>query len=212
MRYIRGAVCTIFAFSCILLLWMIIHEGMKPDIEDNPTAVESTAGTKEAEMEEEAFPQFVIKKRPVCYTGTKPDLKKYISVSDKTDGDLTDKVKVTSGKLKTDEAGLYPVTLEVTNSLGNTASYNMFMNVVEKSESKAAIKLKKYSITLNKNAEFDPEDYVDSVLDEDGKEVDAPELDIINEGSTKNSGVYPVIYQGTDHGKELIAVLMVEIR
>lgn len=154
---------------------------------------------------------FTIEKEPVCYVGEEPNIREFVSVSDSLDGDLTEKMTIDTSKLDTEEDGLYPVTLTVANSLGDEVSYRMFMCVKKETENQAAVKLTQYSVVLDKGEEFDPEDYVDSVLNEQGEAMIDPELDITNE-STGEEGVFPVIYQLKDYYADTTAVLMVEIR
>lgn len=157
-------------------------------------------------------PQFKIEKEPVCYIDEEPDLREFVSVFDSIDGDLTEKMTIDTSKLDTSDAGLYPVTLEVTNSLGDQVSYRMFMCVKEATDNPTAVKLTEYSILLEKGEDFDPEDYVDAVINEQGEEMIDPELEITNESTGDQDGVFPVIYQLKDYYADTTAVLMVEIR
>ena len=144
-------------------------------------------------------PTFTITKEPVCLLGKMPDIKKYLSVEDSADGDLTDKVKVTSVDMDTDKTGRYPVTLEVKNSLGEQVSYRMYMLVKTSTSDQARIYLKQYSIRLEKNSTFDPEDYIAEVKNGYGETMYHPSLNIENNVDISTPGIYPVFYQLEDY-------------
>ena len=172
----------------------------------------TTYFSRDAHYTDYSSPRLKIEKEPVCTVGEQPDMTEFVSVTDKIDGDLTENIRVDSSKLNTEEPGLYPVTLKVTNSMNDTISYRMFLSVKEKTEDRTAIKLSQYSVTVKKKAEINPEDYINEVLDADGDVIEDPDLEITNEGSTKNAGVFPVIYRLDDDDMDAVAVLMVEIR
>lgn len=156
-------------------------------------------------------PEFSIIKEPVCKVGDSPDIRDFVSVEDKYDGDITDHVEL-EGQLDTNEAGLYALTLHVTNSMNDTVSYRMFMHVKEESENKSVVKLSQYSVSLEKNAEFNAMEYIDDVLNSVGDKIYDPDLDITNEVDTDKPGIYPVVYRIADYSADTTAVLMVEIK
>lgn len=168
--------------------------------------------TRNVRFKDYTPPVFSIVKEPVCMVGEEPDIKKFVSVEDRVDGDLTDSLEITSNKVDTTEEGLYPVSMEVTNSMGETVSYNMFVKVEEERENQAAVKLTQYSVRLDKGADFDAEDYIDEVLNGYGEAMSDPDMEITDEVNTDNPGLYPVVYRLADYFIDTAAVLMVEVK
>ena len=216
MRQFRFVVCFIFAVSCVLFAGTMIHQGNKAK-NANVAVVEGSEEELELKTADSpkgqklTSPVFTIEKEPVCLLGETLDITDYVSAKDKVDGDLTDQIEITSSKADTEKEGLYPVTLEVENSLGDTASYRMFVRVEEEKENQAAVKLTQYSVRLEKGASFRAEDYIDEVLDGYGEAMQEPDLEITDEVNTDNPGLYPVVYRLADSGIDASAVLMVEI-
>lgn len=163
-------------------------------------------------FEDYISPVFTIIEEPVCMLGDELDITKHVSVEDSVDGDLSDSIEIISNKVDTEEEGLYPISMEVTNSMGDTVSYHMFIKIKEEMENQAAVKLTQYSIRLDKGADFDAVDYIDEVLNGYGEVMSDPELEITNEVNTDNVGLYPVVYRLADYFVDTSAVLMVEVK
>lgn len=168
--------------------------------------------TRNVRFTDYVSPVFSIVKEPVCIVGDEPDIKQFVSVEDSVDGDLTDSIEITSDKIDTKEEGLYPVSMEVTNSMGETVSYNMFVKVEEERQNQAAVKLTQYSVRLEKGDDFDAEDYIDEVLNGYGEAMSDPDMEITDEVNTDNPGLYPVVYRLADYFIDTAAVLMVEVK
>lgn len=54
----------------------------------------------------------------------------HVSATDAADGDLTESIKVSAGKVKLSEPGRYPITYSVTDRSGNSASVTSYVTVV----------------------------------------------------------------------------------
>lgn len=156
-------------------------------------------------------PTFTIIKEPVCMLGEMPNMQDYVSVEDSVDGDLTDKIEVVSIDMDAGKEGIYPVTLEVVNSLGEKVSYCMYMIVKVSTSDQAKVRLTQYSTIVKKGMDFDPEDYIDEVINGYGEAMYDPVLNIENEVDMNTPGIYPVIYQLADYHANTNTVLMVEV-
>lgn len=163
-------------------------------------------------FEDYTSPVFTIVKEPVCMLGEELDISQFVSVQDCVDGDLTSSIEIVSSKVDTEKEGLYSVEMEVTNSMKETVTYNMFVKVKAEMENQAKVKLTQYSVRLDKGSTFEAEDYIDEVLNGYGETMSDPDLDITDEVNTDNPGVYPVVYRIADYFIDTSAVLMVEIK
>lgn len=114
-------------------------------------------------------PHFVVNKPLRFVLGNKNKILESISADDCIDGDITNRIKLSS----TDEeseytgAGIYNYELEVTNSIGDTAvlpiSVEFYADSYEERLYHPNIYLKKYVVYLEKGSKFEPKDYLDSV-------------------------------------------------
>lgn len=170
-----------------------------------------TSFKRNVRFEDYTSPVFQIVKAPICVLGEDLDITEFVSVEDSVDGDLTDQIEITSNKVDTDKEGLYPINMEVTNSMGETVSYHMFVKVRKEMENQATVKLTQYSVRVDKGGSFEAKDYVDEVLNGYGEAMSDPELEITDEVNTDNPGLYPVVYRLADYFIDTSAVLMVEV-
>lgn len=112
-------------------------------------------------------PTFDLKK-PLCFEkGSKnDDLLKNLVVKDKIDGDLSSQVKIlTNSVVDLYTAGEYPVKLQVSNSAGDTVSFQATIQVYDGTERSEIpfIHLKKYLIYTKKGHKVDAKSYISKV-------------------------------------------------
>lgn len=106
------------------------------------------------------------------------DLMSVVHVNDCIDGDISAFVKVTGDDIfKEDiETGIYKCSLEVENSLGDTAILPVSVEIYEDSYEKTAfeplIYLKQYILYMKKGEQFNPEDFVAYVKDGSVKQIE----------------------------------------
>ena len=92
-----------------------------------------------------------------------------ITASDCLDGDITNRIKISSKDDDSDYkgAGIYDYKIEATNSMGDTAvlpvSVEFYTDSYEERLFHPNLYLKKYLVYLSKGADFNPRDYLDSV-------------------------------------------------
>lgn len=96
----------------------------------------------------------------------------YVKADDCLDGDISPFIKI-EGEDKFDEdpkAGIYDCTLQVTNSVGDTATLPVKVEIYDDSYEERnfvpKIMLKQYVIYLSKGDAFEPTDYLDYVYDQ----------------------------------------------
>ena len=108
-------------------------------------------------------PRFALS-RELRYTeGTQIRIKDRLTASDVVDGDISGRIKVTSGGLTDNAAGVYPAAFEVTNSMGDTASITMDIVVRNYEPGEPQIRLTEYLVYRSAGEAFDPMTYLDSV-------------------------------------------------
>lgn len=115
---------------------------------------------------------------PIHFSITKPlrfpvgsfnQILQNITASDCIDGDITNRIKISSDDEESDYkgAGVYDYKIEAENSLGDTAvlpvSVEFYTDSYEERLFHPNLYLKKYLVYLSKGAEFNPRDYLDSV-------------------------------------------------
>ncbi len=106
----------------------------------------------------------------------------YIQAVDQLDGDITDKVKISDSYVDVSSAGVYPVTLEVTNSYGDRTEIETNI-VIRESSSAACVVLNDYLVYVDKNSEFHAKDYVDSIISSEGRQFAVEGLQAYDDGS-----------------------------
>lgn len=112
-----------------------------------------------------------------------------VTARDVVDGDISERVKVTATGLNNYTEGVYPVTFEVTNSLGDTSRWEAEIVIQNWAPGEPRIYLTEYLVYLPVGAEFSPNDYLEGVLYGDAAQVTAStDLD------TQTPGTYTVLY------------------
>ena len=109
-------------------------------------------------------PRFSIA-QPLHYTvGSPVIIRDRVQAQDSVDGNISSQIRIFSEGLSANMPGVYPVTLEVTNSLGNTARVTVDVVIEEKTTvSVPKIYLTDYLVYATANQEFDASKYLESV-------------------------------------------------
>lgn len=138
---------------------------------------------------------------PLNFTvGDKLALLDRLTARDVVDGDISGSICVISQNVK-DEPGVYTVTVQVTNSLGDAATLPLKL-VVSQLSGTECVELTDYLVYLEQGSSFDPLAYVRGATD-----------DIRVEGTvdTRQSGVYHVCYsrEGQDRTADVYLTVVV---
>lgn len=126
-------------------------------------------------------PEFSLTQPLIFTRNTSASFLSYIQAEDLLDGDITDKVKL-SGNYDVTTAGVYPITLEVTNSYGDRAEVETNV-VIQDSGLSGSIMLKDYLVYIDKGSEFNPGDYVQWVTSSSGEQFQTDGLQVLDEGN-----------------------------
>lgn len=127
-------------------------------------------------------PEFSLTQPLIFSRNTNTSILDYVNASDQLDGDITDKVKMSGSNIDMTTAGVYPITLEVTNSYGDRAEVDTNV-VIRDSNPAGSITLNASLVYIDKNSEFDAGDYVQSVISSSGEQLQTEGLQIYDGGS-----------------------------
>ena len=132
-------------------------------------------------------PRFSLERPLIYLAGSKIQLLDRLYASDVIDGDLTDSIRVTTQNVNAAETGVYAVTVQVTNSLGDVESLPLKLEVVGSGSVDPAVSLSQYIVNLQAGAQFSPADYIIAPAEPGAVEIDS-------DVSASTPGVYEVSY------------------
>ena len=139
-----------------------------------------------------------------------------LTAVDVIDGDLQEKIRLTASNLTNTLAGTYHVTVQVTNSLGDTSVLPLTILVDSGSGYLTPeIRLTDYLVYLDAGSRFDPGAYVRSITDPSAgnKNVSKNQAEIFSEVDPSTPGTYEVVYSytgsGGREGKTILTVVVV---
>ena len=121
-----------------------------------------TKRTREVEYTDYTPPRFALHRELRYSAGASVRVRDRLTAYDVLDGDISSRIKLNSGTTSYDE-GVYPVTFQVTNSLGDTASITLDVVVRSYVTGEPRIELEEYLIYQKLGDRFDPMDYLKSV-------------------------------------------------
>ena len=109
-------------------------------------------------------------KEPLCFesggASKNEELLKNLTVKDKIDGDLSNQIKIlTNSVVDLYTPGEYPVKLQVSNSAGDTVSFQVTIQVYDATDRSEIpfIHLKKYLVYTKKGDKLDAASYISKV-------------------------------------------------
>lgn len=154
-------------------------------------------------------PRFTVKEPLIYSNGEEVDLLSNLGANDVIDGDISEKVRV-STLASTENPEIYDITIQVTNSRGDTASLQLPVLRLAYNPMRANVVLTDYLVYTEVGADFDPMVYLEAVEDFSG----SPNLENVQVKSwvnTSAAGVYRVYYTYTDSQGTGTAILTVAV-
>ena len=118
-------------------------------------------------------PRFSLSAPLVFTAGEQIRLLPFLSASDLVDGDLSHSIRVTNHNMDTSRPGRYHVTLQVTNSLGDTESLPVSVLVREQLPADPALTLSEYIVYLEQGDTFSPTAFILTPADPGSVEVES---------------------------------------
>ena len=137
-------------------------------------------------------PQFSLTAPLVFPVGGTVSLLDRLTATDVIDGDISSGIRVITQNVNNNVAGVYNVTVQVSNSLGDVETLPLKVVVGIIPYSNQRVTLSQYIVYLERNGDFDPADYI--LTPEDTGTVE-----IVNPVDTAVPGVYEVTYTVRDY-------------
>ena len=130
-------------------------------------------------------PRFALKQPLHFAAGGQVSLLNRLTASDVIDGNISKNIRVTTQNVDTSRSGVYAVTVQVVNSLGDVESLPLKVTVSEHPES--AVQLSDYIVYLDVGSRFAASAYITAPADLAGIKVDS-------NVDTDVPGIYEVTY------------------
>ncbi|MBQ7344802.1 MAG: bacterial Ig-like domain-containing protein [Oscillospiraceae bacterium] len=150
---------------------------------------------------------------PLIYPSTAENVQVVdrITAHDVVDGDLTHRVRV-STLSPTEDAEVYDITLQVTNSLGDTSWVKLPVQFLPTDPLRPTITLKEYLVYAELNSTFDPMDYLSSATLPDGTALAPEDVTVTGSVDTSTVDTYRITFSynhGGSVGKAILTVVVV---
>ncbi len=133
------------------------------------------------------------------------------SVADVLDGDLTDWITLVDSTVSYNSSGDYTITLEVSNSFGDTVSYAFPVHIYERGTHSVSIELTEPLIYITQGEGFDPLSYVEAITDDSGTTYTTSDLEVSSEVDTSTPGIYEVSYQIGNTGEGIFGQMWLTV-
>ncbi len=153
-------------------------------------------------------PKFTMSSSLVFGLDEDVDIHGSVGAVDSIDGDISDKVVINATDFTDKTAGIYSVSLQATNSMGDIVYLDLPIFVEERSTLSPRIELKEFLVYVPKGGNVNLKSYVTGVFQQ-SLEVKNPEIQIVSDFNKNIPGVYTVHYHTTQKGYEGHNVLTV---
>lgn len=175
---------------------------------------QSASLTRRVRFTDYTSPSFRLSSPLVFEEGTisSLDILGFLSAYDMLDKEIQDGIVQTDSSVRYSAPGDYDVSVEVTNSKGDTSSLTLPVHVLTSGSVNCDIALTEYLVYLNVGSSFDPASYVSSVTSQDGNALDVSGLTITSNVNTNQAGVYEVCYDPSSLGYSGLMYLTVVVR
>ena len=125
-----------------------------------------------------------------------------LTATDLIDGDISSRIRISSNAVSVTEPGEYPTTVQVTNSLGDTASVRLTVAIESTTSRHPTIMLSQYIYYVTMGETLDEQTLRGLIkgarTSAGGTRVDADNITITSEVNTDKRGAYPVTYSYTN--------------
>lgn len=119
-----------------------------------------------------------------------------LTAYDVIDGDISSRIRISAANISTSVEGEYPMTLQVTNSTGDTSALTLTVQIRNYTAMHPVIELKEYLTYIEQGAQVDPEQFREFIANvyesEDGKSADPKDVVITGSVDTGRIGSYDV--------------------
>lgn len=133
-----------------------------------------------------------------------------LKATDVLDGNISNNIRVSTLE-PTSNSELYYVTVQVSNSSGDTSAVKLPVQMLANDLSRPKIELKNYLVYLEKGADFKAHEHIDNVT-VSGESQSLLDVATDNPVDTGEAGVYYVTYSYTANGRTGVAILTVVVQ
>jgi hypothetical protein len=123
-------------------------------------------------------------------------LRDRLSAYDVIDGDISSRIRVSAANISTSVEGEYPMTLQVTNSTGDTSALTLTVQVRNYTSRHPVIELSDYLVYVEQGSELDIESFRNLIVsareNEGGKSVHIKDITMAGQVDTSRAGSYDV--------------------
>ncbi|MBR4286886.1 MAG: hypothetical protein IKT55_04200 [Clostridia bacterium] len=156
-------------------------------------------------------PQFTMNRPLVFFVDEEVDIIGSIGAIDSIDGDISDKVVLTATDYTTDTIGVFTVTLQATNSMGDIIYLDLPLHIEETSVAAPIVELKEYLTYVKKGEKPDFKNNISAVSTRSGQAIPY-ESTIETNFDSNTPGVYSVHYYITNElGYQCHSILTVVV-
>ena len=149
--------------------------------------------------------------QPLVYASTEDvSLLERLSATDVVDGDISERIRV-STLASTSNSEVYDISIQVTNSMGDTSMLQLPVLVQATNPLRPVINLSSYLTYVEKGSTFDPSAYLTSDTVDTVAE-DISKVTINGNVDTSNDGTYRVMYSYSANGSTGTAILTVVVQ
>lgn len=155
--------------------------------------------------------------QPLIYNvGDTIALRGRVIARDCLEGNITDRIRISSKDLSNRAAGVYHLTIWVMNKLGDVSTVTIPVIVREDDPAVPVVELKSYLTYLTRGEEFDPKAYFRSYYDSADSRARNyyDHLEVSGEVDTDTPGTYEVTYSATNSdgltGQAILTVVVEE--
>lgn len=154
-------------------------------------------------------PRFTVKEPLVYSTTEEVSILERVGATDVVDGDLSDAIRVSTLDASSDSRR-YSVTIQVTNSLGDTATLELPVFLLEADPMRPEVRLNSYLLYLERDEAFDPAALISEVELPVGT-AELGDVQIESNVDTTTAGTYQVVYTYTYEGHVGTAIATVVV-
>ena len=141
-------------------------------------------------------PRFSLSQPLIYHVNEAVTLNDRLSAWDVLDGDISGRIRVVSTSMTNTVEGEYPLSVQVTNSTGDTAALTLTVAVRNYTSRHPVIRLTDYLIYTEQGSELhDPRNYIAEALTREDGEAIAPEnIQVSGHVDTSIAGCYEITY------------------
>ena len=151
-------------------------------------------------------PRFMLITPLVYSLGETVSITGRLQAQDAVDGDITSSIRVLSSDIISSTEGVYNLTLQVINSLGDTAQVTLPVTIRAEADGDSAVKLRRYLVYVGLGDNFEPRNYIESV-----SAGSVSDVRIYSNVDTQSAGCYLVTYTVTSGGRSSSALMTVVV-